>query len=324
MQLTWIESRLNEGLILKMRAILDPDDGDDKTVRILIRLVTWVCLSGSRNQVEIEADQCHREILLAQMNLDGANAKSVTTPVVKIQEWTSQILTKIDKDRTSTFRSTTMRASTMTTRTIRHQSVWNLCRWAKDRSSMRWCRRSSSSWKRRLRSAWGDASFASWCTSTTTWARARTAGPSRVGEATGYEVEAGKLQRELIGREAPRPTRAHILVAPTCLSLHLSRFPTSSPCTIRACTTLHIEADESQCSTSKETKRIARPCSEERQHQTHLRTVTDSSRNVGDRTQYWRIWWRVGKRWNTKRVGILHSKTRASLPMRKNTATCKK
>ena len=82
-----------------------------KTVTILNRLVTWVCLSGSRHQIEIEADPRHREILLAQMILDGANAKSVTTPAVKIQEWTPQMLTEIDMDRTSTFRSATMRAS---------------------------------------------------------------------------------------------------------------------------------------------------------------------------------------------------------------------
>ena len=59
----------------------------------------------------IEADPHHREILLAQMTLDGANAKSVTTPAVKIQEWTPQMLTKIDRDRVSTCRSATMRAS---------------------------------------------------------------------------------------------------------------------------------------------------------------------------------------------------------------------
>ena len=75
----------------------------------------------------------------------------------------------------------------------------------------------------------------------------------------------------------------HILVAPTFLSLHLLGFPTSSPCTIRACTSHHIEADESQCSAPKETKRFTRPYSEERHHQTHLRTATDSSRNVEDR-----------------------------------------
>ena len=86
MQFAWIESRLNEGLILKRRAIPGPDDGDDKTVTILNRLVTWVCLSGSRNEIEIEADPRHREVLLAQMNLDGVNVKSVTTPPVRVGE----------------------------------------------------------------------------------------------------------------------------------------------------------------------------------------------------------------------------------------------
>ena len=63
--------------------------------------------------MEIVADPRHREVLPAQMNLDGANVKSATTPAVKMQEWTPQMLTKIDKDRTSTFRSATMRASYM-------------------------------------------------------------------------------------------------------------------------------------------------------------------------------------------------------------------
>ena len=47
------------------------------------------------------------------MNLDGANVKSVTTPAMKVQEWTPQMLAKIDKNRASTFRSATIRASYM-------------------------------------------------------------------------------------------------------------------------------------------------------------------------------------------------------------------
>ena len=47
------------------------------------------------------------------MKLDGANTKSVATPTVKVQEWTPQMLTKLDKDRASLFRSATMRASCM-------------------------------------------------------------------------------------------------------------------------------------------------------------------------------------------------------------------
>ena len=63
MQLVRGESHLNEGLIVKRRAILGPDDSTDMTVTILNRLVTWVCPSGSRNQIEI----------------------------VKVQEWTPQM-----------------------------------------------------------------------------------------------------------------------------------------------------------------------------------------------------------------------------------------
>ena len=77
MQLAWAESRLNEQVILKWRGIRGPDDGDDKTATILNRWVTWACLSGSRgNRIEIEAGPRHREVLLAQMNLDGANNSS--------------------------------------------------------------------------------------------------------------------------------------------------------------------------------------------------------------------------------------------------------
>ena len=98
-QLAWKESRLNEGLILERRAILGPNAGDNKTVAILNRLVTWLDLSASRNKLEIAADPRHREILLAQMNQDSTNVKSETTPAMKMQEWTPQMLTKIDKDR---------------------------------------------------------------------------------------------------------------------------------------------------------------------------------------------------------------------------------
>ena len=70
----WIESRLKEGLNFERCADLGVDDGVDKMVTILNRLATW------SSQIEIEADPRHQEILLAQMNLDGANGKSATTP----------------------------------------------------------------------------------------------------------------------------------------------------------------------------------------------------------------------------------------------------
>ena len=54
-QLMWIESRLKEGLNFERCAHLGVDDGADKTVTNLNRLVTCVCLSGSRNQAAVRA-----------------------------------------------------------------------------------------------------------------------------------------------------------------------------------------------------------------------------------------------------------------------------
>ena len=57
------------------------------------------------------------------MNLDGANVKSVTTPAVKVQEWTPQMLTKLDRDQTLTFMSATIRASYMSINRVRVQQA---------------------------------------------------------------------------------------------------------------------------------------------------------------------------------------------------------
>ena len=58
MQLTWIESRLQERLNFERCADEGVDDGVDKMVTILNRFVTW------SNQVGIEAVPSHRDVLL--------------------------------------------------------------------------------------------------------------------------------------------------------------------------------------------------------------------------------------------------------------------
>ena len=57
-QLTWIESRLKEGLNFERCVDLEVDNGVDKTVTILNRLVTW------SNQMGIEAVPSHRDIFV--------------------------------------------------------------------------------------------------------------------------------------------------------------------------------------------------------------------------------------------------------------------
>ena len=88
---------------------------------------------------EIEANLRHREILLAQMSLDGANLKSVTTPAVKIQELTPRMFTKNDRDRTWTNRSATMRASYMSiNRVVVKHAVLEVARFVAEPNEGAW------------------------------------------------------------------------------------------------------------------------------------------------------------------------------------------
>ena len=61
----------------------------NKTVVILSLWVTW--------EIDIRSHLRHREILHARKRLDGANTKSIVAPAVKVQEWSLQILTRLDK-----------------------------------------------------------------------------------------------------------------------------------------------------------------------------------------------------------------------------------
>ena len=60
------------------KAVLGPDAKDDKSVRILNRIVTY-----SDNEIRYEADQRHAEIIVFELGLKGDNVKTVTTPGVK-------------------------------------------------------------------------------------------------------------------------------------------------------------------------------------------------------------------------------------------------
>ena len=62
---------------MKHKARLGPDKGDDKSVRILNRIIAWKCGFG----INYEADQRHAEILVE--SLDLKDAKAVSTPGIK-------------------------------------------------------------------------------------------------------------------------------------------------------------------------------------------------------------------------------------------------
>ena len=76
-QLDWFRREISKKFDAKFRGRIGPDIGDDKSIRILNRIVTW-----TTGGIKYEADQRHSEIIIKQLGLESG-AKAVVTPGVK-------------------------------------------------------------------------------------------------------------------------------------------------------------------------------------------------------------------------------------------------
>ena len=76
--LDWFRERIQEKFEVKFRGRLGPGNGDDKSVRILNRIVTW-----TEEGIRYEADQRHVEIIIRQLGLKD-NSNGLSTPGNKI------------------------------------------------------------------------------------------------------------------------------------------------------------------------------------------------------------------------------------------------
>ena len=63
---------------MKLRGRLGPEPNDDKSIRILNRVVTWTC-----DGIEYEADQRHAELIVQHLGLNAARSKPVSTPSIR-------------------------------------------------------------------------------------------------------------------------------------------------------------------------------------------------------------------------------------------------
>jgi len=83
-ELDWFRDMIKSRFEVKFRARLGPGEQDDKSVRILNRIVEW-----TKEGIRYESDQRHVDIMIKQMGLDK-QSKTLTTPVLKPSDLAAQ------------------------------------------------------------------------------------------------------------------------------------------------------------------------------------------------------------------------------------------
>ena len=79
-QLDWFRGQIAARFEVKFRGRIGPAPGDEKSIRILNRVVEW-----TDTGIHYEADQRHAEIIISELSL-GRESKSVSTPSVAAKE----------------------------------------------------------------------------------------------------------------------------------------------------------------------------------------------------------------------------------------------
>ena len=104
--LLWIAGEMKNWFEIKVRALLGPEDGDDKHVVILGRHVRWTA-----NGLEYEADPKHRKLIMEHFGFDEDSSGLVYNGEKdwrKEEEWEEVLL---EKDEATVFRGVAARAN---------------------------------------------------------------------------------------------------------------------------------------------------------------------------------------------------------------------
>ena len=105
-QLDWFRRELSKKFELKFRGRIGPDINDDKSIRILNRVVTW-----TTKGINYEADQRHVEIIIKQLSLDSTS-KPVVTPGIKAEGPIDPLDEEpLSKEESTAYRAITARAN---------------------------------------------------------------------------------------------------------------------------------------------------------------------------------------------------------------------
>merc|ERR1711973_531261 len=102
--LDWFRRKISEKFEVKFRGRIGPGISDDKSIRILNRVVTW-----TEEGIEYEADQRHAEIIVKSLDLQ-ADSKNVTTPGIR-REWTPEDEKELSPEDATAYRASVARGN---------------------------------------------------------------------------------------------------------------------------------------------------------------------------------------------------------------------
>ena len=103
--LDWFRKEISKRFEVKFRGRLGPGDKDDKSIRILNRVITW-----SDDGIEYEADQRHAELIIRHLGLKS-DSKPVGSPSTKTNLQNDELLNSNDA---TLFRALSARANYLT------------------------------------------------------------------------------------------------------------------------------------------------------------------------------------------------------------------
>jgi hypothetical protein len=101
-ELDWFRDKVQSKFEVKIRGRLGPEESDDKSIRILNRIVTW-----REDGIHYEADQRHAEMIIRHLGLRD-NSNSLSTPGTRVQSDNEAKLGERDK---TMFRAIVARAN---------------------------------------------------------------------------------------------------------------------------------------------------------------------------------------------------------------------
>jgi hypothetical protein len=106
--LDWFRREIVKRFEVKFKGRLGPEKEDDKSIRVLNRVVSW-----DEEGIKYEADQRHAEIIAQSVIEEGTNTRGISTPCEdeKIEEESEESITEIGGKEATMFRAMVARGN---------------------------------------------------------------------------------------------------------------------------------------------------------------------------------------------------------------------